>query len=108
MKKELWLVDKSMKIIRSEDLEKDPDSYGGLGYFMAGAILERVISIPIMNGCSCVMIRVIDQEIADRIVKDDGIDIYSDGYWIDINSPKIKVCYKDTDQRIPCWKGPFA
>jgi hypothetical protein len=101
LKRETWKVCKDQELIYSKDLASDPDEHGGMGMHMAAAIRDKVITIPLHEGCSHVSIQVTDPYVASKIVSDGKVDVLAAGYWVDIT--RVKVVYHGTDVEIPRW-----
>ena len=100
MGKEIWEVLKD-DIITPEMLENDTEKYGGRSSIVHLSIKYEVTTIPIKNGCSRCSIRVCNKELINRIIKDGFVDIYSEGYWAYVGSPKISICFHNTTEKIP-------
>ena len=99
-KKEEWdVVEKD--IIYPEDLERDSDKYGGCGVIMKYAIAYNIHTIPICNNCSSISLSIKDIEAFKRILRDKKVDIYSYGYFLTLNSNKVKVYFHGTKEEIP-------
>lgn len=106
MKSERFYLRKADPPITAAMLKADPDKYGGLGVHMLHAIQEGVITIPLTSdpqggSGSCVSIQVISDEIAERIIRDNGVDVQSDRYWVNILS--TRPVFVDTDEAVPMW-----
>ena len=106
MKRTRYYLRKDEKTIRAADLAANPDEYGGMGMHMLNAIHNNVITIPLTDnpngGCeSCVSIQVTSEEAANRIEKDNGVDILAKGYWLSILN--TKPCFVGTDELVPMW-----
>lgn len=107
MKTERFYLRKNDPVIFPADLQADPDKYGGLGIHMLNAIRSGVITIPLTSdpngGCgSCVSIQTTDAKAARRVVRDNGIDIESKGYWVSILS--TVPCFVGTNEPFPQWR----
>ena len=106
VKTERFYLKKNNPVITPTMLRKNSEAYGGLGIHMLNAIREGVITIQLTNdpagGCgSCVSIQVTSEEAAHRIVKDNGVEIQSKGYWVSILS--TRPVFVGTDEAIPMW-----
>ncbi len=107
IKTERFYLKKNEPPITPTMLRENPDKYGGMGLHMLHAIQEGVITInlidnPTGGNCgSCVSIKVQDEEVANRIIRDNGVDIQSKGYWVSIHS--TRPVFVGTDEAIPMW-----
>ena len=95
--KEVWNVDKTQQIVYPQDLIDNPDKFGGLGPTIKNNIKRGIVIIPLRYGCIYMGIPV-SQADAERIVQDDGVDIYSDGSWCDAAS--VHVMFRESSQKI--------
>ena len=109
--KEVWFLRKNDPVIYPKDLENNPDAHGGRGGIMDAAIKKGVITIPLCDSesgyGSCVSVQVTNQEVAERIISDGGVDILSEGYWSYIGSEKLKVLFRNTEELIPLYRNPM-
>lgn len=106
MDRKTWYIPPDEEVILPEDLKKDPDKYGGLGFHMICAIQDGVITIPLCDTPnsstgSCVSMQTCDPDAAKRIVKEGCVDILSKGYWMCINDT-VPV-FHGTEDPVPVW-----
>jgi hypothetical protein len=106
MKTERFYLRKDDHPITAAMLREDPDKYGGLSIHMLNAIQSGVTTIPLTSdpsgGCgSCVSIQVTSEEIARRVISDNGVDIQSKGYWCSILN--ARPVFVGTDEPVPMW-----
>jgi len=104
MRHEYWEVRKE-DAVTPEMLKADPDKYGGMGIIMACAIQCGAISVPLRHNGMYIDLRTTDPKVAERIVKDGGIDVVSEGYWNYLASDKAKVYFKGTEELVPLYKS---
>lgn len=107
LRKEEWFLCKAEPVIYPQDLQDNPDKYGGAGLHMLNAIRCHVITIP-LTSCpkggeygSRVSIQVTERDVAERILKDEGVDVWAAGYWVNFHS--VKATFKGTREEIPVW-----
>jgi hypothetical protein len=106
MKSERFYLRKGDPVITADMLTTNPDKYGGLGIHMLNAIRNGVITIPLVNNpdgeCgSCVSIQTCSSEDAERIIRDNGVEIQAEGYWCSILS--TRPVFVGTQEPIRMW-----